>query len=510
MSFTSLSFALFVPIVFVVYWFVLARSYRLQNLWLLAAGYVFYGWWDWRFLGLIFGTTFISWACSQSDKFRGALAALSVTVNIAILVVFKYFNFFGDGLSRLVATFGIAVDWFTVDVLLPVGISFYTFQAISYSIDVYKRKIAPAKDFLSYSVYIAFFPQLVAGPIERAQNLLPQFQRARHWDYNKSVQGMRQILWGLFKKCVVADGVNFWITNGYVTHINDTTPYGNFQCFLAVLGFALQIYGDFSGYSDIARGTARLFGIRLMDNFLYPFFSRNAIELWHRWHRSLMQWFTEYVYIPLGGSRTRLRYVNIMIVFLLSGLWHGADLSFVFWGVLCGVWYLIALLFKARKYRPGSDEAATRDDLPKIAFTFALFSLVFVLFYAETAEVAIKMYRHLIFPGLPIFAGIVLLAWIVKLLRMRFSYFIYILVGLCVVAAVLVPATMLRYTLGFAGYIAGALMLAVEWKSRKRSFALEKMPARQWQRVMIYVALYITVLSFVFDLGASEFIYFQF
>ena len=510
MSFTTLTFAVFLLIVFSVYWLLLAKRYKWQNLWLLIAGYIFYGWWDWRFLGLIFATTIVSWGCSLAQKKRKTMTAIAVIFNLLILCIFKYFNFFGDGLNKLFEVFGGELDWFTIDVLLPVGISFYTFQAISYSVDVYKRKIEPASNFITYSVYIAFFPQLVAGPIERAQQLLPQFERARRWNYASAVLGMRQILWGLFKKCAIADGVAFWVDNGFTTHINDGTLYGNFQCFLAVVGFALQIYGDFSGYSDIARGTARLFGINLMNNFLYPFFSRNAIELWHRWHRSLMQWFTEYVYIPLGGSQNGRKAVNVMIVFLLSGLWHGADITFLFWGLICGIWYLISMIIRVRKYRPGDGCDACLIDLPKITFTFVLFCLAFISFRAENIDDAFIMYRNTLFPGIPLFAIGILASWIIKILRVKFSVLIYSLCGFLVLGVSLYPVYTVKYVLGFSGFSFAAIMLAAEWKSKKLSFALENMPKKRWIRVTIYTLLYFVIYSSVLESNSNDFIYFQF
>lgn len=509
MSFTTFAFAAFLVIVFTVYWLGLSRNFKVQNAWLLAAGYVFYGWWDWRFLGLITATIVITWACALARTHRKLWATVSVVFNLLALCFFKYFNFFSDGLHRLIETFGGAIDWFTIDILLPVGISFYTFQAISYTADVYKKKIAPSRSLINFAVYISFFPQLVAGPIERASNLLPQFGKPRSWDYAEAVLGMRQILWGLFKKCVVADGIAFWVKNGFDTHLHDGSFYGNYQCLIAAVAFGLQIYGDFSGYSDIARGTARLFGIKLMDNFLYPFFSRNAIEFWHRWHRSLMQWFTEYVYIPLGGSRRR-KYLNIIIIFLLSGLWHGADITFILWGTFCAVWYLVSVGCKAKKYRPWKSPAATRSDLPKCAVTFVLYCLAFVIFRAENPGEAFTMYNNLLFPGLPILAACVGAAYIIKLIHLRFNVLISAALVAWLLALCAVPETTVRYTLGFAGFVFGAIMIAAEWKSRNRHFALERMPRNKILRGLIYCALYVTVLSFSVNDGEMEFIYFQF
>ncbi len=258
MSFISLTFALFLPVVFLVYWLALGRSFKAQNVFLLAASYVFYGWWDWRFLGLIALTTLLAFGCALPQTHRKAWTTLSVVVNLLILCGFKYFDFFGDNLRRLFAVFGYQLDWFTVEVLLPVGISFYTFQAISYSVDVYKGRIAPTRDIVAFGVFISFFPQLVAGPIERSTQLLPQFLTPRRWDYAGAVEGARLILWGLFKKCVVADGVAFWVDIAYNSHAGNVGLHNGFWCMVGAVGFALQIYGDFSGYSDIAKGSAKL------------------------------------------------------------------------------------------------------------------------------------------------------------------------------------------------------------------------------------------------------------
>lgn len=507
MSFTTLAFALFLLIVFCVYWLPFAKSYKMQNAWLLLAGYVFYGWWDWRFIGLILTTTLISWGCALPRKNRKTLTGISIAVNLLILCVFKYYNFFGESLQRLFNTFGGMMDWFTIDILLPVGISFYTFQAISYSVDTYKGKISPTRNFITYAVYIAFFPQLVAGPIEKSTELLPQFERKRKWNYAEAVLGMRQILWGLFKKCVIADGVSFWVNQAFDETV-DKNIY--FLKIVGAVGFALQIYGDFSGYSDIAKGSARLFGIKLMDNFLYPFFSRNALELWHRWHRSLMQWFTEYVYIPLGGSRSGNLLINVMIVFVLSGIWHGANFTFILWGTLCGIWYIIALKAGAKKYRPRKNETATRADLHKIAFTFVLFIIVFVSFRANNLSGAFNYYKALVFPGLPIFLIFIGVCWLIKLIKIKFKTLVTGMLITGFVLGCIFPKVIISYLLGFSAFVYAAVMLCAEWKSRNRSFALEKMPQNRLVRLGIYSLLYIIIYCFAIDSRESSFIYFQF
>ena len=341
MLFNSFEFLIFLPVVFLLYWFVF-KSLKWQNLFIVAVSYLFYGWWDARFLILIAFTTFCSFGSGillekkEGDRnLQKWISVANILLNLLILAIFKYYNFFAENLTQLFLTFGLQLDWVTLDILLPVGISFYTFQALSYTIDVYQHKMKPTHDIVAFFAFISFFPQLVAGPIERATHLLPQFLRSRSFDYAKATDGMRQILWGLFKKLVIADNcavaVN-QIFENYYQHDGLTLFYG------AVL-FTFQIYGDFSGYSDIAIGTARLFGINLMRNFNFPYFSRDIAEFWRRWHISLSSWLRDYLYISLGGNRHGKfrQYLNLIITMFLGGLWHGASWNFVLWGMFHGV-----------------------------------------------------------------------------------------------------------------------------------------------------------------------------
>ena len=332
MLFNSFEFMLFLPIVFLLYWFVF-KPRRLQNLFLVVASYVFYGWWDWRFLLLIALTSACSYASGLllehyegRRKAQKIVSASNIVLNLLILGVFKYYNFFVESLESLFASlFNYHLDWITINVILPVGISFYTFQALSYTIDVYQKKLPATHDIVEFFAYISFFPQLVAGPIERATNLLPQFQKERQFDYAKAVDGCRQMLWGFFKKLVIADNCAYAVNEYWNSY-----PYlPGFSIFFLGVMFTFQIYCDFSGYSDIAIGCARLFGFKLMRNFNYPYFSRSIPEFWRRWHISLMTWFRDYIYFPLGGSRCAKWKVirNTMIVFLVSGLWHGANMA---------------------------------------------------------------------------------------------------------------------------------------------------------------------------------------
>ena len=381
MQFDTYTYALFLPLVFFIYWG-LRRHLKWQNLFLLVASYVFYGWWDWKMLGLIVLTsvsTFGTALMMRGDRARHdrSWAAANIVLNLGILAVFKYLNFMRDSFVHLLGLFGVNPDWPTLNILLPVGISFYTFQAISYTIDVYRGDVKPTRDAVAFGVFIAFFPQLVAGPIERATNLLPQFLRKKEFDYDTAVIGMRQILWGLAKKVIVADSVGYYVDQLLYNPYYYAAP----SMIWAGILFAVQIYADFSGYSDIAIGSAKLLNIRLQPNFRYPFFSRNMKELWQRWHISLMTWFRHYVYFPLGGSR-RGKWrtaLNVMIVFALSGLWHGADWTFVIWGTVNGL-LLLPYVFLPRKRL---SEHATWRELPQCLLTFFLFAMVFIAFRAN-------------------------------------------------------------------------------------------------------------------------------
>lgn len=358
MLFNSLIFFIFLPIVFAGYWWIGER--RWQNVWLLAASYVFYGWWDWRFLFLIVGCSAVNfWAgrfIASTDVKWKRRAALSVCVAVCVgaLCVFKYYNFFAESLCAL---FGWNPASITFKIVLPVGISFFTFQALSYTIDIALGKLAPTKSWVEYFTFIAFFPQLVAGPIERASNLLPQFQRRRRFEYDAAMHGLCLMAYGLFKKMVVADTLALYVDKVFYM----PELYSSVTCIFGAVFFTIQIYCDFSGYSDVARGVARLFGFELMVNFNRPYLSKSFGEFWRNWHISLSTWFRDYVYIPLGGSRVVLaKWVrNIMVVFLLSGLWHGAAWTFVIWGGLHGVFLVLEGLRK-RFYPPSQDRKLSR------------------------------------------------------------------------------------------------------------------------------------------------------
>lgn len=473
MLFNSLEFAIFLPIAFLLYWFVFNRKVRWQNLFVVVASYIFYGWWDWRFLFLIAFTSFCSWGSGLLiHKYRETPTAklchvLNIVLNLAILGVFKYYNFFVSSFSKLFSL-GHA-DGLLLHIILPVGISFYTFQALSYSIDVYRQKLEPTRDIIQFFAFVSFFPQLVAGPIERATNLLPQFEKPRKFDYSQAVDGMRQILWGLFKKIAVADTCAVYVDQ----------VFGNFQAqngttlIIAAILFAIQIYGDFSGYSDIAIGTAKLFGIRLMRNFRNPYFSRDIAEFWRRWHISLTTWFRDYVYIPLGGSRVSKGKIirNTFIIFLLSGFWHGANWTFIAWGAYHAILFLpLILMGKNRKYL---NEVAEGKALPSLKetgqmlLTFMLATAGWIIFRSDSIAQAWQYFAQIPHLGTPYTEGL------------------------------------LTITLLTAG------MFVVEWVQRQREhgFDLQMLKSHILKFSIYYIIIFIL---FLVQKGAESFIYFQF
>ena len=402
MLFNSISFLIFLPIVFILYWFVFQRNLKGQNIFVIIASYVFYGWWDWRFLLMIVFTSFCSWASgllmqridNENKPYpylsRKFISISNILLNLGILFFFKYYNFFVDSFTAAFSSVGIDLHVQTLNIILPVGISFYTFQALSYSIDVYRRKIEPTNDMVAFFAYIGFFPLLVAGPIERATNLLPQFYKKRVFCYDQAADGLRQILWGLFKKIVIADNCASYVSMAFD---NPQTQTGS-TLLLGAIFFTFQIYGDFSGYSDIAIGTARLFGINAMRNFAFPYFSRDIAEFWRRWHISLTTWFRDYVYIPLGGSRGSKWQVirNTLIIFTISGFWHGANWTFIAWGVFHALLFMPLILLN--KNRKNTNIVAENRLLPNIkeivqmGTTFFLVVIGWIFFRADSISQA--------------------------------------------------------------------------------------------------------------------------
>jgi len=404
MLFNSIAFLIFLPITFSLYWFLLKKSLKGQNLLLLLASYFFYGWWDYRFLALIALSTIVDYFVGlslkkeQVLKRRKLLLGLSLAFNLSLLGFFKYYNFFIESWIDAFQSIGIEMYASTLKIILPVGISFYTFQTLSYTIDVYRKKLNPTRNFINFATFVAFFPQLVAGPIERATNLLPQFSVKRKFNTERAISGIHLIIWGLFKKIVIADSC--------ATYVN--TIFSNYETLntltlcIGAIYFAFQIYGDFSGYSDIAIGTARLFGFELMRNFNLPYFSRDVAEFWRRWHISLSTWFRDYLYIPLGGSRgnkaNQLR--NVFIIFLVSGFWHGANWTFIIWGALHTAFFIPLLLRKQNRKHINQVSENTLlpsfNELFKMAKTFILVTLAWIFFRADNVTTAIDYLKRLV------------------------------------------------------------------------------------------------------------------
>jgi alginate O-acetyltransferase complex protein AlgI len=484
MLFNSIDFAIFLPIAFAVYWFVLKNHLRLQNGWIVAASYLFYGWWDWRFLALIIISTMTDFLIglalgSESSKFRRkTLVWCSILVNLGMLGFFKYYNFFLENFIAGFSFLGYEISASSLNIILPVGISFYTFQTLSYTFDIYYKKIEPTRDFIAFSAFVSFFPQLVAGPIERASNLLPQFTQKREFCYESAADGLRQILWGLFKKIVIADNCA-----EFANQIFDQSHELNGSTLLiGAVFFAFQIYGDFSGYSDIAIGTARLFGFNLMQNFAYPYFSRNIAEFWRRWHISLSTWFRDYLYIPLGGSRGGRGKVirNVFIIFLVSGFWHGANWTFIIWGALNALYFLPLLLTENNRNYLGV--AAEGKLFPTIKETF---------FMAGTF-------------------GITVLAWIFFRAE-NLTHALQYLDGMFSASLLSVPdidgkmEILLRM-----GWI--VLFMMVEWLGRESKYAIESIGDRFsiGARWVIYLVIILIIYFFGNTELSIEFIYFQF
>ncbi len=478
MLFNSLDFAIFLPIVFALYWFVFQKHLRAQNLLIVVSSYVFYGWWDWRFLALILFSTLVDYAIGvllhKEDRpsQRKLYLWTSIVVNIGLLGFFKYYNFFIDNFTTAFTFFGAPIEPNSLNIILPVGISFYTFQTLSYTIDVYRRKLEPTKDVVAFAAFVSFFPQLVAGPIERATNLLPQFYRQRQFHYSKAVDGLRQILWGLFKKVVIADNCAIFVNTIFEGHSN----YSASTLFLGAVFFAFQIYCDFSGYSDIAIGTARLFGFNLRQNFAFPYFSRDMAEFWRRWHISLTTWFRDYVYIPLGGSKggqwMQLR--NVLIIFLVSGFWHGTNWTFIAWGALNAA-YFLPLLWMNRN-RKHTDVVAEHSLLPSVkelilmGLTFMATVMAWVLFRADSLSHAMAYYKGMFSSS------------IMSLPEIRPTFLLVFLF----------------------------IFVVVEWFGRRRQYAIEILWVSypRWVRLSIYYV--IVMIIFLYGSKEKEFIYFQF
>lgn len=482
MLFTSISFAIFLPIVFILYWFATKGNFRLQNILLLVSSYFFYACWDWRFMFLLIFSTLLDYYTgikihdATNRRLKMFWLWLSIVVNLGFLGVFKYYNFFAASFAEGLSLLGFKLNPSSLKLILPVGISFYTFHGLSYVLDLYKGRIKPERNFVDYSVFVSFFPLLVAGPIERATHLLPQIVKKREFDYSKAVDGLRQILWGLFKKIVIADNCAEYANIIF----NNSANYSGSTLLLGALFFTFQIYCDFSGYSDIALGIARLFGMELLRNFAFPYFSRDIAEFWRRWHISLSSWFKDYLYFPLGGSKggMLLKIRNTFIIFIVSGFWHGANWTFIVWGLLNALYIMPSIIFNTN--RAHLDIVAKGRYLPTLreflsmGLTFSLTVFAWIFFRAIDVTHAVNYISEILSSSLftiPYFVGI----------------------GLT-------PPIILTII----------LFLIVEWIGREEQYAIAQLGIK-WYRPIRW-AMYYAIIFAIYNLGGSEqqFIYFQF
>jgi alginate O-acetyltransferase complex protein AlgI len=477
MLFNSIHFAFFLPVVFILYWFVF-KKLKSQNILLLVASYFFYACWDYRFLFLLMFSTFLDYYTgirmhdAASQRMKKFWFWLSIGINLGFLGFFKYYNFFVTSASDALASGGIDIDVWTLNVILPVGISFYTFHGLSYVIDIYYGRIKPEKNFIDYSVFVSFFPLLVAGPIERATHLLPQIQRIRKFDATQFTDGLRQILWGLFKKIVIADNCAQYANMIF----NNSADYSGSTLALGALFFTFQIYCDFSGYSDIALGVARLFGIDLLRNFAFPYFSRDIAEFWRRWHISLSTWFRDYLYIPLGGSKggTWMKVRNTFIIFLVSGFWHGANWTFIIWGLLNALYFMPLLLMKLNRNNIGTIAEGrifpTINEAIAMIVTFSLTVFAWIFFRANDVSHAFSYISSMF--GRELFSK---------------------------------PEVMPLYI-----FVLLAIFMIIEWLGREQQYAIAKI-GFAWSRPLRWSFYYAIAFAIVMFMGKEqEFIYFQF
>lgn len=478
MIFNSVNFLFFLPVVFFLYWFATNKEIRKQNILLLISSYFFYACWDWRFLFLLVFSTLLDYFTgikmseAPTPRLKKFWFWLSISINIGFLGIFKYYNFFATSFSEALSLLGIQTTATTLNIILPVGISFYTFHGLSYVIDIYKDRIKPEKNFIDYSVFVSFFPLLVAGPIERATHLLPQIQRERTFNYAQAVDGLKQILWGLFKKVVIADQCAIYANSIFA----DPTQHSGSTLVLGALFFTFQIYCDFSGYSDIALGTARLFGIELLRNFAYPYFSRDIAEFWRRWHISLSTWFRDYLYIPLGGSKggNWSRVKNTFIIFIVSGFWHGANWTFLAWGFLNALFIMPSIIFNTNRKNlnivaEGRLMPSVRESVA-ILTTFSLTTFAWIFFRATSIS----------------------------------SAFVYIK-GIFSKSLFTIPVIGSKWTLVYI-----AFFMFIEWLGREEQYAIKKIGIH-WPKPVRWSIYYIFILCILHYSGPEQqFIYFQF
>ncbi|MBI9071799.1 MAG: MBOAT family protein [Melioribacteraceae bacterium] len=478
MLFNTIDFAIFLPIVFILYWSVFKNNLKIQNFFIVGVSYLFYGWWDWRFLSLILISTVVDFivglklSTQENRKQRKFLLWISIIVNLGFLGFFKYYNFFLDNFIISFSFFGVSINANNLDIVLPIGISFYTFQTMSYTIDLYYKRLSATKDFIAFSAFVSFFPQLVAGPIERARNFLPQFFKKRTFDYEKAVDGLRQILWGLFKKIVIADNCAIYVDKIFA----NTSDYSGSTLVVGMFLFAVQIYGDFSGYSDIAIGTARLFGFKLMQNFAFPQFSRDVGEFWRRWHISLSSWFRDYLYVPLGGSKGNIliKARNVFLIFVITGFWHGAKWTFIVWGTLNAI--IFSLLMLQNKNKLSLKIIAKDKKLPSITDILSI-----------TKTMLIIMFTGIFFR--------------VTSIEHAISYILGIFSSSLFSFPEVLPKKLLITILIFIG---------IEWFGRENKHALENF-GLNWIKPLRWSFYYLIVICIILFAGKQQtFIYFQF
>lgn len=482
MLFNSIDFAIFLPLVFLLYWFVFQKNLEIQNVFLIIVSYIFYAWWDWRFVSLIILSSCLDWYVglriynTKRPKLKKAWLWTSITADLGILGFFKYYNFFIENFSKAFSFFGSELNVGLLNIILPVGISFYTFQALSYSIDIYRGNLVPSKKLIPVAAYVAFFPQLMAGPIERATHLLPQFYVKRSFNYDNAVNGLRQMLWGLFKKVVIADNCAEYANMIF----NNSSDYSGSTLFIGSVFFAFQIYGDFSGYSDMAIGMAQFFGFKFKRNFAFPYFSRDIAEFWRRWHISLSTWFRDYLYIPLGGSRAGIwsKIRNTFIIFLVSGFWHGANWTFIAWGGLNALYFLPLLLSKRNRLNLGvvaqGKLLPSRREVWGIFSTFILTVLAWILFRSESIHQA----------------------WDIYIKVFSTSFFTHPEIAFS-------KEFLLLSLLIF-------LFMIIEWVGREGEYAIEYF-GLGWNRFFRYAFYYLVIAFIIWYSGKElEFIYFQF
>jgi len=482
MLFNSFEYLLFLPLVFCLYWFVFNRKVSWQNGFLLLASYIFYAWWSPKFLSLLAFSTFLDYmygfsVASPNRKKAKLFLWLSIINNLGVLAIFKYYNFFATEFQHAMELFGYDPHPILLHLVLPIGISFYTFHGMSYVFDIYNGRQKPVSNFVDYAVFVSFFPLLVAGPIERANHLLPQVQAKRVFNYTQAVNGCKLILWGFFKKVIIADNLAMIADNAFKDYPDASAA----TLIIGAIAFSFQIYGDFSGYTDIALGSAKLMGFELLTNFKFPYFSRNIGEFWRRWHISLSSWFRDYLYIPLGGSREgRLKAIrNTFIIFLVSGFWHGANWTFIVWGGIHACMFLPLLVTNNNRKFVSNVVAQDRvfptiKEWVQILTTFTFVTIAWVFFRSHTVAEAVGYLKAIVM-----------------------SIYHH-------------PAALLSKPEGLKALYYIIPLILLDWWFRKDERQLRPLPGPRWVRYTVYVLLFLFIIDGLIVIQNKSFIYFQF